>query len=44
MARNGLFRAGGIGRYDDGETLDQAAIVQIFALRALPPEVVGELA
>jgi hypothetical protein len=30
----GWFRGGGVGRYDERPTLDQAAVVQMFALRA----------
>jgi Glycosyl hydrolase family 76 len=30
----GWFRGGGVGRYDERPTLDQAAVVQLFALRA----------
>jgi hypothetical protein len=32
----GRFVAGGIGHYDDGGTLDHAALVQLFALQAFP--------
>ena len=32
----GRFTEGGIGAYDDGGTLDHAALVQLFALRATP--------
>lgn len=32
----GLVTAGGIGRYDDGVVLDQAAAVQLFAFQAMP--------
>lgn len=32
--RTGRFQAGGIGHYDDGGTLDHAALVQLFALQA----------
>jgi len=32
--RTGRFVAGGIGHYDDGGTLDHAAVVQLFALQA----------
>ncbi len=31
---SGWFRGGGVGRYDERPTLDQAAVVQLFALRA----------
>jgi glycosyl hydrolase family 76 len=31
---NGWFTGGGVGRYDDRPTIDQAAVVQLFALRA----------
>jgi len=31
---DGWFTAGGVGRYDDRPTIDQAAVVQLFALRA----------
>lgn len=41
---SGVFRAGGIGRYDEGIALDQAALVGLLALRALPPDVAAELA
>lgn len=41
---SGLFRAGGIGRYDEGIALDQAAVVQLYALRALPVEAASALA
>ena len=34
--RTGRFTEGGIGHYDDGGTLDHAALVQLFALRATP--------
>ena len=30
----GWFRGGGVGRYDERPTLDQAAVVQLFALRS----------
>jgi hypothetical protein len=30
----GWFRGGGVGRYDERPTLDQAAVAQLFALRA----------
>lgn len=33
---DGLMTGGGIGRYDAGTALDQAAFVQMFALRARP--------
>jgi hypothetical protein len=32
---NGWYRGGGVGRYDERPTIDQAAVVQLFALRAL---------
>lgn len=35
--RTGFFTAGGIGSYDGRPTIDQAALVQLFALRAWPP-------
>jgi hypothetical protein len=31
---NGWFTGGGVGRYDDRPTIDQAAVVQLFALRS----------
>ncbi len=31
---NGWFTGGGVGRYDERPTIDQAAVVQLFALRA----------
>jgi glycosyl hydrolase family 76 len=31
---NGWYTGGGVGRYDERPTLDQAAVVQLFALRA----------
>jgi hypothetical protein len=31
---NGWYRGGGVGRYDERSTIDQAAVVQLFALRA----------
>lgn len=31
---NGWYTAGGVGRYDERPTIDQAAVVQLFALRA----------
>jgi hypothetical protein len=34
----GLFTAGGIGSYDGTPAIDSAGIVQLFALRAWPPE------
>jgi hypothetical protein len=34
----GLFTASGIGRCDDGVALDQAGLVQLFALRVMPPQ------
>lgn len=34
---SGLFTEGGLGRYGDGVALDQAAVVQLLALRAMPP-------
>ncbi len=34
----GLFVGGGIGRYDDGVALDQAGLLQLFALRVMPPQ------
>jgi hypothetical protein len=42
QARNGdtgLFSEGGIGHYGDdaGNTLDQGALSQLYAIRALPP-------
>lgn len=40
----GLFRSGGIGRYDEGVVLDQAAVVTVLALRALPLADAAELA
>jgi hypothetical protein len=30
----GWFTGGGVGRYDERPTIDQAAVVQLFALRA----------
>lgn len=36
--RTGLFTAGGIGSYDEGVVIDQAAIVQLCALQAMPAE------
>ncbi|MGF1654684.1 MAG: glycoside hydrolase family 76 protein, partial [Actinomycetales bacterium] len=33
-----LVGAGGIGRYGDSRVIDQAAVVQVAALRSLPPE------
>jgi len=40
----GLFTAGGVGSYDGRPTIDQAAIVQLFALAAgAPPAPVGEV-
>lgn len=36
--RTGLFTAGGIGSYDGSPAIDQAGLVQLFALRAWPPE------
>ncbi len=36
--RTGLFTAGGIGSYDRRPTIDQAALVQLYALRAWPRE------
>jgi hypothetical protein len=36
--RSGRFVAGGIGHYDDGGTLDHAALVQLFALQAFERE------
>jgi hypothetical protein len=35
-ARSGWFTEGGIGRYEKGGTLDQAALTQLFALAAWP--------
>lgn len=35
-ARTGLFTDGGIGSYDGGPAIDQAGLVQLFALRAWP--------
>lgn len=35
--RTGLLFGGGIGRYDGGGTIDQAALVQLYALRAWEP-------
>jgi hypothetical protein len=37
----GWFIAGGVGSYDDRPTIDQAAVVQMFALRAALEERVG---
>ena len=34
----GLFTAGGIGSYDGTPAIDQAGLVQLFALRAWPPD------
>ena len=34
----GRFTGGGIGRYDDGGTLDHAGLVQLFALQAFPAD------
>lgn len=34
--RTGRFTEGGVGRYDDGGTLDHAGVVQLLALRATP--------
>jgi hypothetical protein len=34
----GLCTAGGIGSYDGRPTIDQAGLVQLYALRAWPPE------
>ena len=39
----GLFDAGGIGHYDDGGTLDRAALVQLYVVQALPREHLAEL-
>jgi len=36
--RTGLFTAGGIGSYDEGVVIDQAAIVSLCALQAMPVE------
>ncbi len=36
--QTGLVTAGGIGRYDEGVVIDQAALVQLLALQAMPPE------
>jgi Glycosyl hydrolase family 76 len=33
-----LVGAGGIGRYGDSRVIDQAAVVQVAAVRAVPPE------
>jgi hypothetical protein len=42
-AATGLFTAGGLGSYDGRPTIDQAAIVQLFALAAgVPPSPAGE--
>ncbi|MCW2921461.1 MAG: glycosyl hydrolase [Thermoleophilia bacterium] len=39
-AETGLFDQGGIGHYDQdaGSVIDQGALSQLFAIRALPPE------
>ena len=34
----GLFTAGGIGSYDGTPAIDHAGLVQLFALRAWPPD------
>ena len=31
---DGWYTGGGVGRYDERPTIDQAAVVQLFALRA----------
>lgn len=37
-AGTGLFTAGGIGSYDGSPAIDHAGLVQLYALRAWPPE------
>jgi len=39
----GWFTRGGIGRYEKGGVLDQGGVVQILALAAWPPGLVGDL-
>jgi len=41
---SGRFTAGGIGHYDDGGSLDHAALVQLFALQAFPVEWLADVA
>jgi len=40
---SGRFTGGGIGHYDDGGSLDHAALVQLFALQAFPVEWLPEV-
>jgi hypothetical protein len=41
---SGRFTAGGIGNYDDGGSLDHAALVQLFALQAFPVDWLADVA